>query len=97
MKTRYMIDKPYTGPRQYKVNSKRNSECSVSLENLDWNNWWTDGMWLKPPAIYLHVKHKNIKGMGDTIHRVSCKPAKNKKQVRLKVVNGELYWLVDEK
>lgn len=85
-----------TWPKQYKINNERNSDCSVRLKNLDWNNWFTDGMWIRPPAIYLHVNHKDIKGMGDTIHRVSCKKSCFGQGVRITMKDGELYWLVDK-
>lgn len=85
------------GPRRYKVRSKLNSDCTVQLESLDWNNWFTDGLWHDPPSTYLHVHHKGTKGMEGTIHRVYCKKGRPKDKVRLMMKDGELYWLVDKK
>ena len=81
--------KPYT--RAYPVNSNRTSKCgSETLPNLDWNNWITDGGILG--AFYLRVQHKDA--LEGTWHRVHPHgPAAS--AMRIKALDGELYWLVD--
>lgn len=81
--------------KSYRVADERNSACTVKLSDLDWNNWWTDGMWRG--STYLHVRHKDIKDLGDTIHRVYCVHEGRDDVVRISMKDGELYWIVDKK
>ena len=72
--------------RRLKVNSKRNSVCgSAKMSELDWSNWWSEGSVLN--GLYLNVKHKD----GETVHRVFCLASR---YPRLRLIDGELYWLV---
>ena len=73
-------------PRRLKVASKRNSDCGVPLDQLDWSNWWTDNTGYR---LYLHVHNKD-KSDG-AVHRVWCKY----RYARLMLRDGVLYWLVD--
>lgn len=80
-----------------KVNSRRNSTCSVPLDRLDWSSWWTDnGGW--PEYVYLHVPYKDEPGnlMNGTVHRVRPRVPRGMTATRLSMENGELYWLFDE-
>ena len=83
------------GPKWRRVISKRNSECSMPLEDLDWTNWWPDGFYCG--QIYLHVQHKHHDTKGHdwegTVHRVYCREGN---QNRIAMKNGELYWLIDD-
>lgn len=74
--------------RRLKINSRRNSRCSMPLDRLDWSNWFTDSGAFGP-GLYLHVHHLN----DDTVHRVFCKHDGAR---RLSMIDGELYWLIDE-
>lgn len=76
-------------PRCLKVNSPRNSECGVPLSYLDWSDWYT-GTGLSGTLMILHVRQ--IYQDNTAIHRVYCRHAD---KPRLKMKNGELYWLVD--
>ena len=73
------------GPYRRKVKSRRNSECSGALDQLDWGNWWTDGV---DDKLFLHVGHMD----GDSSHRVLCRKTGTP---RLEMVDGILYWLID--
>ena len=75
-------------PRRLKVASKRNSDCGVPLDQLDWSNWWTD---IVGQVVYLHVQHTD-KSDG-AVHRVWYKHAD---YPRLMLRDGVLYWLVDK-
>lgn len=77
------------GPRTLKVNNRRNSACSVPLSWLDWSCWWT-GNGLSGNLFILHVPHKDT--VDGPIHRVYCRHSDTP---RLRMENGELYWLVD--
>jgi hypothetical protein len=73
----------------HRVTSPRNSVVGtggVTLADLDWSQWWTDGI---RGHLYLHVPHLD----GDTIHRVYCRRTDTP---RLQMRGGELYWLVDK-
>lgn len=73
-------------PRR-RVNSRRNSICgSARLADLDWSNWFTD---TTGGGLYLHVRSLDEEAW----HRVQCRKAWGP---RLKLVDGELFWLVDE-
>lgn len=82
------------GPRRLKVNSPRNSHSDVSLSELDFSEWWTDGWPAKEGQttgfFYLHVPNRD----GDRVHRVYCKHTDSP---RLRMMKGELYWLVDRR
>lgn len=73
--------------QELRVNDPAHSSCgSASLAQLDFSNWWTDVSFGKH---YLHVQHRSQ----DTVHRVYCR---HEEQPRLKMVGGELHWLVEK-
>lgn len=76
-----------TAPRRLKVNSRRNSDCAIALDRLDWSLWWTDG---SADRIYLKVHVKD--DPDERVFRVHCR---REGGVRLRMEGGELYWLVD--
>lgn len=73
-------------PRRLKVNSRRNSACSVPLSELYWRVWHTDADTFAP-GLYLLVANVD----GDRMHRVYCKHGR----ARLSMIGGELHWLID--
>lgn len=75
-------------PKLRKVNSTRNSQCcSARLSDLDFSNWYSDNG-------HIHALHSADGGwMEGTRHRVYCRASDSP---RLAVVDGELYWLIDE-
>lgn len=78
---------PKTTVHRHRVNSPRNSICgSARLEELDWENWFTDTGF---GTMYLHVQSLD----GETWHRVCCRKTA---APRLRLQDGVLYWLVDE-
>lgn len=81
-----MTRKKRKQPRRLLVNNRRNSVTDgVSLANLDWFCWWTDG---EGDTLYLKVHHDQE----ETIHRVRCRFTETP---RLMMLNGNLYWLID--
>lgn len=70
--------------RKSLINSNRNSLCDVSLDGLDWSNWFTDDSY---GELYLHVY-----GLDDSIQRVYCRHSKTP---RLSFTDGKLYWVID--
>jgi hypothetical protein len=70
-----------------KINNIENSECSVMLNTLDFNNWFQD---TSKGMNYLHVQ---VKG-SDEYFRVFCKKNENP---RIAMENGRLYWIIDKK
>jgi hypothetical protein len=78
-----------------KVASRRNSECgSMSLDRLDFENWWTDGGEgsFNPHGVYLHVpiKPEDDSGWNGTVHRVHCR---HSDEARLGMREGVLCWI----
>ena len=71
-----------------KVNSQENSDCSKDLSKLDWSNWWIDR---SLGGSYLHVRCWDEEQ--ETWWRVICKDIENP---RVRMVDGELFWLIDE-
>lgn len=70
--------------RRCTVNSDIHSLCAVSLDELDWSHWFTDG---SHGELYLHVY-----GLDDSIQRVYCRHSKTP---RLSFTDGKLYWVID--
>lgn len=75
--------------RQLKIRSTRNSECAVPLSSLDWEEWWID-FGFSGTMLYLKVPRRE----DESVHRVYCRWTD---RPSVKVVNGELYWLVTQK
>ena len=59
------------------------SSCGISLEKLDFDNWWLDD---SGDRNYLHVKKIDE----DTYWRVFCKRCK---KPRIGTAQGKLYWI----
>lgn len=95
-----------SGPIWRRVNSRRNSSCALSLDRLDWSNWWTDRLQVLATDIIQddvttsakdavkHFAYLHVVADDKTVHRVFCKHADNP---RLGFRNGKLYWLIDKK
>jgi hypothetical protein len=89
--------KKVLGPKKFLVNSKQNSRSTAKLSDLNFDEWWTDGMKILPDGtlnehcskFYLHVPHKD----DGTVHRVYC--TRMGASTRLMMKKGKLYWLVD--
>ena len=73
-----------------KVNSRRNSICTIPLSKLDWNTWWTD---TSGGQLFLHVGCKVAPPGEDTVWCVWCRDVLCP---RLMMRDGILYWLIDE-
>lgn len=74
--------------QELKVNLEENSTCTVSLDTLDWRNWWQD---TGQGCCYLHVRR--MQDNEESWWRVHCRASDTP---RLMLKDGELYWLVKD-
>jgi len=71
------------------VNNRRNSECAMKLDQLDWSRWFTDHSFgMAYGMVYLHVS-----GPDESWQRVYCR---HTDQPRLKFEHGQLYWIIPD-